>query len=88
MQKINFNIIAFGYKYGLPQDADLVFDVRFLSNPFYVTKLKHYSGENRLVRDFVLNSKETKYFLKSLLLFISKMIPLYLSSDRMQVDML
>ncbi|MFH1287682.1 MAG: RNase adapter RapZ [bacterium] len=85
-EKINFNITAFGYKYGLPQDADLVFDVRFLPNPFYVTKLKPYSGENQRVKNFILKSKKTKDFLKSLFLFIKQMIPFYLSEDRVHVD--
>lgn len=85
-KKINFGITAFGYKYGLPQDADLVFDVRFLPNPFYVAKLKPYSGESRRVRNFILKSKKTKDFLKSLFLFINQMIPFYLSEDRVHVD--
>jgi UPF0042 nucleotide-binding protein len=84
--KINFNITAFGYKYGLPQDADLVFDVRFLPNPFYVAELKPYSGERQSVRNFILKSKKTKDFLKSLFIFINKMISFYLAEDRMHVD--
>ena len=84
--KINFNVTAFGYKYGLPQDADLVFDVRFLPNPFYVTKLKHYSGERQSVRNYILKSKKTKEFLKSLFIFINKMVLFYLSEDRVHVD--
>lgn len=83
---MKFNITAFGYKYGLPRDADLVFDVRFLPNPFYVTELKSYSGKSRRVRDFVLNSKKTKDFLESLFLFIGQMVPLYLLENRACVN--
>ncbi|MEW6088263.1 MAG: RNase adapter RapZ [bacterium] len=84
--KINFNITAFGYKYGLPQDADLIFDVRFLPNPFYIANLRAYSGESRRVRNFILKSKKTRKFLKSLFSFINQMTSFYLTEDRIHVD--
>ena len=52
-------IISFGYKYGLPREADLVFDMRFLTNPFYQDKLKHFDGKNAKVINFV---KKQEYF--------------------------
>ena len=54
--------MSFGFKYGLPEDADLVFDVRFLPNPFYVEELKHKTGLCREVRDYVLSSGEGELF--------------------------
>lgn len=83
---MKFNITAFGYKYGLPQDADLVFDVRFLPNPFYVNELKPYSGRSRCVQDFVLKSRETKVFLKRLFSFINQMVPFYLSDGKERMN--
>ncbi len=57
--KINIRIISFGYKYGLPREADLVFDMRFLENPFYDKKLKNLNGKNINVVNFV---KKQEYF--------------------------
>ncbi len=58
--------MSFGYKYGVPQDADIVFDVRFLDNPFYDPELKTLTGNDKPVQDFVLRSKRTEDFLKRL----------------------
>ncbi|HNT01312.1 MAG TPA: RNase adapter RapZ, partial [Candidatus Saccharicenans sp.] len=52
-QHLQINIISFGYKYGLPLDSDLVFDTRFLPNPFYVDKLRNLNGKSKKVREFV-----------------------------------
>ena len=58
------NIISFGFKYGLPPDADMVFDARFLSNPHYVEELRHLPGTNQRVAEFVLSQPETQEFLR------------------------
>ncbi len=71
------NVVAFGYKYGIPMDADLVFDVRFLPNPFYVQELRELSGLDQAVFDFVTqdeNAREYAGKLTDLLLF---QIPLF-----------
>ncbi len=47
-------VMSFGFKYGIPEDADLVFDVRFLPNPYYVEELRPLTGENQSVRDYVM----------------------------------
>ncbi len=60
-------IVSFGYKYGLPLDSDLVFDTRFLPNPFYVDRLRDRNGKTGVVRDYVLNAEETKDFLRETL---------------------
>ena len=55
-------IMSFGFKYGVPADCDLVFDVRFLPNPYYVPELKHKTGEQQEVRDYVLASPVSTEF--------------------------
>lgn len=70
---LNITIMSFGYKYGLPQDSDLVFDVRFLPNPFYIESLKHYTGNDKNVQDYVMSFDVTEIFinkLKDMLLFL------------------
>lgn len=70
-------ILSFGYKYGISYDADLVFDVRFLPNPYFVPDLKELTGEDATVRDYVLQRDETTTFLKKLFDFLDYLIPLY-----------
>lgn len=55
---------SFGFKYGLPDDADVILDVRMLENPFYVEKLKNKTGNDKAVKDYVLNSKGTQRYIK------------------------
>lgn len=71
------NIVSFGYKYGLPQDADLIFDMRFLPNPYYHRRLRLLTGRNRLVRNFVLSEKVTKELLAKLYNLLDFLIPYY-----------
>ena len=63
-------IFSFGFKYGIPAEADLVFDVRFIRNPFFEEGLKHLSGLDDPVRDFVLGRPETAAFLEAFLPFL------------------
>lgn len=70
---LNITVMSFGYKYGLPQDSDLVFDVRFLPNPFYIESLKNYTGNDKNVQDYVMSFDTTNIFiekLKDMLLFL------------------
>jgi UPF0042 nucleotide-binding protein len=76
-KRMIISISSFGYRYGLPADADLVFDVRFLPNPYFVEKLKEYDGHNSDVTEFVLKNKESKNFLQKILDLLSMLIPLY-----------
>jgi RNase adapter protein RapZ len=71
------NIISFGFKYGIPNDADLVVDMRFLSNPYFMPDLKNQDGESKAVRQFVLSNIETKIFLEKYLDLLDYLIPLY-----------
>jgi len=68
-------LISFGYKYGLPLDSDLVFDTRFLPNPFYVDRLRDRNGRSRVVRTFVLGAPETKAFLRELYACVDRLVP-------------
>lgn len=71
------SITSFGYKYGLPIDADLIFDVRFLPNPHYIPELKPHTGLDSDVREFVFGKDVTKNFLDKFLEFIIYLVPHY-----------
>ena len=71
------NIVSFGFKYGIPNDADLVMDMRFLTNPYFEPKLKNLDGESKAVKEFVLSNRETKTFLEKYLNLLDYLIPLY-----------
>ena len=61
---LNITVMSFGYKYGLPQESDLVFDVRFLPNPFYIDELKNHTGNDKNVQDYVMSFETTSIFLE------------------------
>jgi len=73
--RLQVAVVSFGYKYGLPLESDLVFDTRFLPNPFYEDRLRDKTGENRSVREYVLKAAETKAFLKDLAAFLERLLP-------------
>ena len=73
---------SFGFKYGIPTDADLVFDVRFLPNPYYVDSLKRLSGKDAPVRDFVMKAEEAGIFLDKLYDLLTFLIPLYIKEGK------
>lgn len=68
-------IISFGYKYGIPLDSDMVFDTRFLPNPFYVDSLRDKTGRSKSVIEYVLGSKETKKYMEELYRFVDYLMP-------------
>lgn len=78
-------IMSFGFKYGVPADCDLVFDVRFLPNPFYVPELKHKTGEQKEVRDYVLDSPVSEEFLNKLSDMVEFLIPNYIDEGKNQL---
>lgn len=71
------NIISFGFKYGIPNDADVVMDMRFLANPYFIPELKNQDGESDAVKQFVLSKTETKLFLEKYIDLLDYLIPLY-----------
>jgi UPF0042 nucleotide-binding protein len=75
-------LISFGYKFGVPLEADLVFDVRFMQNPFYVEELRQQSGLTEPVRDYVLNQPLATQFLDSLRGFLEFAVPAYISEGK------
>lgn len=74
---LSVSVISFGFKYGLPMEADLVFDVRFMPNPFYIEELRYQTGLDAPVADYVFNFQQTKDFMKYLEDLISFTLPLY-----------
>jgi len=85
-KKMAINVTSFGYRYGLPVDADLVFDVRFLPNPYFVENLKNYDGHHADVQDYVLQNKESKEFLKKILDLMNLLIPLYEKEGKVRLN--
>ncbi len=83
--KMTINLISFGYKYGLPNEADIVMDVRFLPNPYFVTELKEMDGNQKPVIDYIMKWKETKIFLKGFYELISFLIPQYQKEGKSQL---
>ena len=76
------SVISFGYKYGLPLDADLVFDVRFLPNPYYIPELKQKTGLDEPVRNFVFQYQQTKDFLEKTEDLLAFLLPNYVDEGK------
>jgi len=74
---MRINVISFGFKYGIPHDADLIMDVRFLVNPYFIPELKELDGETQAIKAFVLEHPETRAFLEKYLALLDYLIPLY-----------
>lgn len=79
------NFVSFGFKHGMPIDADVVFDVRFLPNPFYIQELKHKTGLQKDVSDYVLKWSETQILIEKLTDLFSFLIPQYKNEGKSQV---
>ena len=82
---MKISVLSFGFKYGSPKDSDLVFDVRCLPNPFYVPELKHQTGLDKPVYDYVMSFDEAKELEPKLLDLISYLVPLYRSEGKSQL---
>lgn len=82
---LHVTVVSFGYKYGLPEDADLVFDARFLPNPHYVPSLKDRCGTDPAVREYVLKWSITREFLQRVQGLLDFLIPHYLNEGRAQL---
>ena len=79
---INIHIQSFGYKYGIPTDSDLMFDVRFIPNPYYIEKLKELNGFDEEVKEYVLSQKESGKFYSKLLPLLEFLIPQYIKEGK------
>lgn len=85
-EDMQVNIQSFGYKNGIPIDADIVMDVRFLKNPFYEPALRPLTGRDQAVRDYVFASDEAKHFLSSLSGLMREILPQYAASGRLDIN--
>ena len=84
-KNLYITVLSFGFKYGIPNDADLVFDVRFLPNPYYIEELRPMSGNDQPVRDYVMNNDTAKQFLTKLTDMVEFLIPNYISEGKTQL---
>lgn len=78
-------ILSFGFKHGIPADADLVFDVRFLPNPFYIDELKYKTGNDQEVQDYVMSFQEAHIFIDKLADMVEFLIPNYSKEGKYQL---
>lgn len=84
-KQLSITVLSFGFKYGIPVDSDLVFDVRFIPNPFYIPELKQYSGNDEPVKDYVLKQEETVNFIEKLVDMLRYLIPNYIKEGKSQL---
>jgi UPF0042 nucleotide-binding protein len=82
---INISVVSFGFKYGIPLDADMVFDVRFLPNPYYVESLRKYSGMDEGVRSYVMKWPEAVEFMEKLVDMVEFLIPNFIKEGKSQL---
>lgn len=85
-QVLEINVMAFGFKYGMPLDADLVFDVRCFPNPFYIEELKHKTGNDKEVQDYVMSFPTSVTFMEKLGDMMAFMIPLYIEEGKISLS--
>ena len=82
---MSLSVVSFGFKYGLPQEADIVFDVRCLPNPFYVPELKNLTGMDQAVVDYVMAEPESQELLRRIESFLEYALPLYVKEGKSQL---
>ena len=79
---LDVTVLSFGYKHGLPAEADLVFDARFLPNPFYVDELREKTGLDLPVKEYVFSFQQTRTFMEQLETMLEFLIPLYIEEGK------
>ncbi len=79
---LTISVISFGFKHSMPSDADIVMDVRFLPNPFYIARLRDRTGLERPVREFVLEREETQEFLSRWFALLDVVVPGYIEEGK------
>lgn len=84
-KNLYISVMSFGFKYGIPQDADLVFDVRFLPNPYYIEGLKEKTGNDREVQEYVLNNERAQTFVEKLKGLMDFLLPNYILEGKNQL---
>lgn len=81
-RSMEVRVLSFGFKHGIPAEADLVFDVRFLPNPYYVAELRSLTGLDAGVRDYALASPQSQEFLQKLVAFVTYLLPRYVEEGK------
>jgi UPF0042 nucleotide-binding protein len=76
-KRLVINLMSFGFRYGLPPEADIVLDVRFLPNPYFIEELKHLNGQDEKIQEYVMGWEESQTFLRKMLDMMEFLIPLY-----------
>lgn len=84
-KNLYITVLSFGFKFGIPSDADLVFDVRFLPNPYYIDELRPLSGNDKEVRDYVMDNEVSREFLEKLSDMVQFLIPHYVKEGKHQL---
>ena len=84
-KNLYISVLSFGFKYGIPADADLVFDVRFLPNPYYIDELRPMSGNDEPVRRYVMDNEKAVCFLEKLVDMVEFLIPNYVQEGKTQL---
>ncbi len=84
-KNLYLTVVSFGFKYGIPGDADLVFDVRFLPNPYYIEELRPKTGNDKEIRDYVMANGKAEEFLEKLRDMIDFLIPQYIAEGKHQL---
>lgn len=81
------NVMSFGFKHGIPITADMVFDMRFIPNPYYIANLKRATGNNKKVREYVMKHIESQIFVKNLSKLINGIIPCYAREGKFHINL-
>jgi len=84
-ERVLVSVVTFGFKRGIPTDADIVFDVRFLPNPFYIAELKEHTGIEEAVSGYIFSFEQTRVFLHKLVDMIEYLLPYYQKEDKNQL---
>lgn len=85
LRRLTISVVSFGFKHGILLDADLVFDVRFIPNPYYIPELRDLTGEDTNVKDYVFAWEQTRTFVKKLLDMLEFLIPYYIKEGKTQL---
>ena len=85
LRRLTISLVSFGFKHGMLLDGDLIFDVRFIPNPYYVEELKGLTGEDAKVRDYVFHWEQTKTFTKKVIDMLEFLIPYYIKEGKTQL---
>lgn len=84
-ETFRISFVSFGYKHGIPKDADLLLDVRFLPNPFYIEELRSKTGNDKEVYDYVMDQPETKEFIEKTIVYYDYLLKKYEEEGKMQM---